>query len=149
MTDLDGLKLEAPIRAGITALADEMRRNGGGRDDPVRSVMGLLGDRWSALLLLVLATGEWRHAGLRRITAQLSAEQAISQRVLTQKLRALEREGFVARRTTADVPPKVSYSLTPLGEELIAEVRRQIGWIAERRTRIEQARQRFDNTERD
>ncbi len=130
--------------ARVAALAAEMQRNGGGRDDPVRSVMGLLGDRWSTLLLLVLATGEWRHAGLRRTTARLSAEQAISQRVLTLKLRALEREGLVARHVTADVPPKVSYTLTPLGADLHTEARRQIDWISQRRDQIAAARQRFD-----
>lgn len=133
--------------AAIAALAEEMQRNGGGRDDPVRSVMGLLGDRWSTLLLLVLATGEWRHAGLRRTTARLSAEQAISQRVLTLKLRALEREGLVARHVTTDVPPRVSYTLTPLGRDLHSEVRRQIDWISQRRTQIAAARRCFDEAE--
>jgi DNA-binding HxlR family transcriptional regulator len=136
--------LDPEKNARVAALAEEMQRNGGGRDDPVRSVMGLLGDRWSTLLLLVLATGEWRHAGLRRTTARLSAEQAISQRVLTLKLRAMEREGLVARHVSADVPPKVSYTLTPLGHDLHGEVRRQIDWISERRDQIFAARQRFD-----
>lgn len=131
--------------ARIAALAAEMQANGGGRDDPVRSVMGLLGDRWSTLLLLVLATGEWRHAGLRRTTARLSSEQAISQRVLTMKLRALEREGLVARHVTSDVPPKVSYSLTPLGADLHGLVRQQIDWIGQRRPQILAARQSFDD----
>ena len=130
--------------ARVAALAAEMQANGGGRDDPVRSVMGLLGDRWSTLLLLVLATGEWRHADLRRTTARLSAEQAISQRVLTLKLRALEREGLVARHVSADVPPKVSYTLTPLGADLHGLVRQQIDWISQRRPQIAAARQRFD-----
>ena len=106
-----------------------------------------MGDRWSALILLVLATGEWRHADLRRTTARLSAEQAISQRVLTLKLRSLEREGLVARHATSDVPPRVSYSLTPLGRELHGEVRRQIDWISQRGAVIEAARKAFDESD--
>lgn len=109
--------------------------------------MGLLGDRWSTLILLVLATGEWRHADLRRTLATLSAEQAISQRVLTLKLRTLERDGFVARFATTDIPPKVSYALTPLGRELHAEARRLIDWINRRAGSIRAARLTFDNAE--
>lgn len=92
----------AQTRTAIAALAAEMAAHGHDREDPAREVMGLLGDRWSTLILLVLATGEWRHAELRRTLAQLSAEQAISQRVLTLKLRTLERDGFVFRTISAD-----------------------------------------------
>jgi DNA-binding HxlR family transcriptional regulator len=137
--------LDPAQAARVAALAAEMQANGGGRDDPVRSVMGLLGDRWSTLLLLVLATGEWRHAGLRRTTARLSAEQAISQRVLTLKLRSLEREGLVARHVTGDVPPRVSYTLTPLGHDLHGQARGMIDWISQRRPQILAARQQFDD----
>ncbi len=137
-------EIDPAIAARVAALGEEMQRNGGERDDPVRSIMGLLGDRWSTLILLVLATGEWRHADLRRTTARLSSEQAISQRVLTLKLRSLEREGLVARHATNDVPPRVSYSLTPLGQELHAEARRLIEWIGQRGGLIEAARRTFD-----
>lgn len=135
--------IDPAVREKIAALAEEMRRNGGGRDDPVRSVMGLLGDRWSTLVLLVLETGTWRHADLRRMTARLSAEQAISQRVLTLKLRALEREGFIHRDVTTDVPPKVSYRLTPLGLDLMTQVRGLIDWINTRRAPILASRAAF------
>ncbi|MBS0482070.1 MAG: helix-turn-helix transcriptional regulator [Proteobacteria bacterium] len=128
----------------IEALAAEMAEHGTGRDAPVRSVMALLGDRWTTLILLVLATGEWRHAELKRMLASLSAEQAISQRVLTLKLRTLERDGFVTRIVTADVPPKVSYRLTPMGADLQDQARRTIEWVKSRDTMIEAARRRFD-----
>lgn len=128
----------------IAALAAEMAAHGTDREAPVRSVMGLLGDRWSTLILLVLATGEWRHADLRRMLARLSAEQAISQRVLTMKLRALERDGFVLRSISADVPPKVAYRLTALGEGLHAEARRLIDWVNGREGAIRASRREFD-----
>jgi DNA-binding HxlR family transcriptional regulator len=109
--------------------------------------MALLGDRWTTLILLVLGTGTWRHADLKRVLARLSAEQAISQRVLTLKLRTLERDGMVRRTVSADVPPRVSYALTPLGEGLLAEARRLIGWIEERSETIRVVRAGFDDSD--
>lgn len=134
---------------GIAALAAEMAAHGTDREAPVRAVMALLGDRWSTLILLVLATGEWRHAELRRVLAQLSAEQAISQRVLTLKLRVLERDGFVTRTVTADVPPRVSYCLTELGIALHGQARRMIDWVNSQGEAIAAARAEFDALQRD
>lgn len=131
-------------RQGILALTAEMAENGRGREEPVREVMALLGDRWTTLILLVLATGELRHAELKRVLTAISFEQAISQRVLTLKLRTLERDGFVSRAVTADVPPKVSYALTALGEALHAQARGTIDWVKASSATIEAARARFD-----
>ena len=128
----------------VAHLRAQMATTDYGRDDPIRATMALVGDRWSPLILLVLGNGEWRHAELRRALGQLSTEGAISQRVLTLKLRALEREGYVARHATADVPPKVTYSLTPMGQDLQAMVHGQVEWIAQRRQQIAAARARFD-----
>lgn len=141
------IRSEAEVEAMIAELRAEMATNGHGRDDPIRATMALAGDRWSPLILLVLGMGEWRHADLRRVLGSLSSEGAISQRVLTLKLRALEREGYVARHATADVPPKVTYSLTPLGKDLQALVYGQVEWIAQRRHLIAAARERFDRAD--
>lgn len=130
-------------QARIEALAAEMAAHGTDRDAPVRAVMALLGDRWTTLILLVLASGTWRHADLKRTLARLSSEQAISQRVLTLKLRELERDGFVRREASEDVPPKVSYALTALGEELHNQARGLIGWIQAQQGAIAKARQEF------
>lgn len=134
-------------RARALALGREMERNGRGRDGPIRGAMGLVGDRWSALVLLVLQTGEWRHADLRRMLGEISDEGAISQRVLTQKLRALEREGFVARSVSDDVPPKVSYRLSPLGDAFLLQVREMLDWLSDHRDQILAARESFDAAE--
>lgn len=135
---------DAAAMAQVEALDAEMAASGKGRDTPIRSTMGMLGDRWTSLILLVLATGEWRHAELRRVLARISAEQAISQRVLTLKLRTLERDGFLRRAVTADVPPKVSYGLTPLGAALNEENRRLIEWVKARAGLIEASRAAYD-----
>lgn len=142
MIDPDRFPLE--LRPGLQALAADMAAHGTRRDDPAREVMAMLGDRWTSLILQVLMIGEWRHADLKRALAQLSIEQAISQRVLTLKLRALERDGFVARHATGDVPPRVSYALTPLGIDLAHEGRRLIDWVNARSGAIHQARANFD-----
>ena len=135
------------VREGIAALAAEMAEHGTDRDAPVRAVMALLGDRWSTLILLVLATGTWRHADLRRALSRLSAEKTISQRVLTLKLRGLERDGFVSRAVSEDVPPKVSYRLTALGRHLHGEARRLIDWLTDHETEIRKARADYEASE--
>lgn len=131
-------------REEIAALAAQMAAHGTERDAPVRAVMALLGDRWTTLILLVLGTGEWRHAELKRVLAQLSAEQAISQRVLTLKLRTLERDGMVNRSVSGDVPPHVTYALTPLGAGLLDQAQGLIGWIEDRTGAIQISRRAFD-----
>ena len=110
-------------------------------------IFGLLGDRWTTLILLVLGMGTWRHAELRRVLGRLGAEEKISQRVLTLKLRTLEREGLVMRRVVDSVPPKVSYALTPLGADLRQEAERLIGWVNSRAVAIRAAREVFDRSE--
>lgn len=140
---------DAPARAGLAALAQDMADHGAERDGPVRSIFGLLGDRWSMLLLLLLAVAPFRHAELRRLLDRLSAEGGISQRMLTLKLRLLERNGLVARSVSGDVPPKVGYALTPLGIELVGEARRLLGWVQASGARIHEARATFDRMDED
>lgn len=132
----------------IRALAEEMARYGAEREAPARAVMAMLGDRWTTLILLVLDNGEMRHADLKRVVAHLSSEQAISQRVLTLKLRALERDGFVLRAVSDDVPPKVSYRLSALGEELTTQAKEMIRWINARSEAIHEARMHYDGDNR-
>jgi DNA-binding HxlR family transcriptional regulator len=130
-------------RPAIAALTAQMQVHGTDRDAPVREVMGLLGDRWTTLILLVLATGACRHAELRRVLGGLSEEKAISQRMLTLKLRALERDGFVLRHATTHVPPQVSYELSQLGAALHGQAAKLIGWIEENSPAIGAARSGF------
>lgn len=132
------------MRTAIAALDSAMARHGKGRDGPVRALSAYVGDRWSVLILLVLETGEWRHGALRRVLAEISDEGAISQRVLTLKLRGLERDGLVVRSVTADVPPKVSYRLSGPGNAFVAQIRSLIAWIEAHEDGIAEARRRFD-----
>ena len=141
---LDLAGIDPAFHAAVCALAGQMAEHGVRRDEPVRMVFGLLGDRWTTLILLVLGMGTWRHAELRRVLGRLGAEEKISQRVLTLKLRTLEREGLVVRHVTDSVPPKVSYALTPMGSDLRREAERLIGWVNSRAANFHAARATFD-----
>lgn len=144
MIDLDGL--DPALHEGLCALATSMRANGYQRHDPVREIPALLGDRWTTLILLALDIGPFRHAELLRAITRLSAgaEGKISQRILTAKLRVLERDGFVLRTATTDVPPRVSYALTDIGAGLVAQIRALQTWVFASRAAIEAARAAFD-----
>lgn len=128
----------------LHALAGQMEAGGRGREDPTRAVFGLLGDRWSMLILLTLGAGEWRHATLRRIVGTLSIEGAISQRVLTSKLRAMERDGLVHRTVSDDVPPRVEYRLSDLGLGLLDRATALLRWVSDHRDAIDASRKRAD-----
>ena len=136
--------LPAHQAQAIRGLDAEMQRNGKSKDAPVREIMALLGDKWSHLILLILDTGTLGHAQLKRAIELTSFEEAISQRVLTLKLRQLEKNGLVARSATQDTPPKVDYSLTDRGVELIGKSREIVEWISANSSDIESARLAFD-----
>ncbi|MFO0698282.1 MAG: helix-turn-helix domain-containing protein [Nitrospira sp.] len=82
------------------------------RSCPAESVVKLIGGRWKIVILWYLFEGVKRHSELHR------ALRGVTQKVLTQQLRDLERHGFVTRSIYAQVPPKVEYSLTSLGMSL-------------------------------
>ena len=90
---------------------------------PSRDMLDLIGDRWSLLLMLVIAQGHHRNGDLKRRVG------GISQKMLTQTLRALEANGLVERRDFQTVPPHVEYHLTALGASLGGAVGPLFGWI--------------------
>lgn len=103
-----------------------------------RKVLKLITDRWSVLIVFVLGRGKRRYGQLQREVG------GISQRVLTRTLRNLERDGLVSRRVYHVVPPKVEYSLTPLGETLIEVFTALCDWAEEHIDEVEEARARYD-----
>src|ERR1700689_1714574 len=99
--------------AALEALVRSMARDGVQRDQPMREVFARIGDKWSTLLLHLLRTGNYRHAVLRRLVSTVGAEGRISQRMLTLRLRTLERDGLIERRVIPTThPPGVQYLLT-------------------------------------
>jgi DNA-binding HxlR family transcriptional regulator len=108
---------------------------------PTRQVINRIGDRWSLLVLYALESGGTvRHAELRRRV------EGISQKMLTQTLRGLERDGLVRRRIYPTVPPKVEYSLTELGRSLADRIAAIRVWAYDHIESIEDSRRRFDAT---
>lgn len=105
----------------------------------VREVLTRVGDKWSVLVIVLLGDGTKRFSELRRTIG------GISQRMLTLTLRGLERDGLVVREVFPTVPPKVEYTLTPLGETLLKTLRDLADWAAENRGEIERAREIFDS----
>jgi DNA-binding HxlR family transcriptional regulator len=104
----------------------------------IREAICLLSSKWSVDLLLALGDGTRRYHEL------LDDLQPISEKVLTQTLRAMERDGLVARRVHAEVPPRVEYALTPLGATLAPPLKALGGWSVAQGKRVEEARERFD-----
>ena len=105
---------------------------------PSRQVIDRIGDRWSVLILSTLADGPQRFTGLaRRI-------QGISQKMLTQTLRTLERDGLLTRTVTASVPVTVTYELTPLGHSLQAVVAGLKVWAEAHMDEVLTARASYD-----
>lgn len=103
-----------------------------------RQVLDLLAEKWALLVIHSLADNPKRTAELRRHI------DGISEKMLVQTLRRLERHGFVARRAYAEVPPRVDYRLTPLGHRLSDLVRALDGWVEENLNEIIAAQQAFD-----
>jgi DNA-binding HxlR family transcriptional regulator len=113
------------------------------RSCPAHVIIDHLADKWAVLIIGQLANGTMRFAELRR------AVDGISQKMLTVTLRDLERDGLVSRKLYASVPPKVEYSLTPLGASLSDMAGELCHWAEANMEQILRARQNFDNrTER-
>lgn len=130
--------------ANLSALVAKMQAFGNRRGDPVRMIQSYLGDRWSSLLMHLLHGGMLRHAELRRLIKTVSAEHDISQRMLTLKLRVLERDGLISRSTTCDVPPRVEYRLTDLGETGYGHFAALVQWAERSTATVREAREAYD-----
>jgi DNA-binding HxlR family transcriptional regulator len=104
----------------------------------VRDALGLLQSKWCVDVLLALGDGQRRY---HELLGELSP---ISEKVLTQTLRAMERDGLIARRVHAEVPPRVEYTLTPLGATMATPMKVLATWSLANGKRVEEARDRFD-----
>ncbi len=108
---------------------------------PVRDVIDRVSGKWSSLLLLALGVRPHRFGELKR------AVPDISQRMLTQTLRELQRDGLISRHVFATVPPSVEYRLTDLGSSLIPPFMVLAGWANANHDAIRAARAAFDSRE--
>jgi DNA-binding HxlR family transcriptional regulator len=106
-----------------------------------RAVLSRIGDKWSVLIVMLLANGPHRFNEIKRQV------EGISQRMLTLTLRGLERDGMVNRTVTPTVPPRVDYALTELGQSLTKPVKALGGWAVDHQATIQKAQAAFDARE--
>jgi len=106
---------------------------------PSRQVLNRIGDKWSVMLLSSLAEQPLRFSELKRMC------DGISQKMLTQTLRNLERDGLIHRRELSQKPLRVEYALSPLGTELLTLLNPLIQWVHGHCVQILQSHNSYDN----
>ena len=109
---------------------------------PVRHVLKGIADKWTILILAGLKADRQRFSQLKRLVPD------ISQRMLTETLRKLERDGYVTREVTPSIPPRVDYELTDLGKSLVTQLAPLAQWADEHRDAVGLARKAYDKANR-
>jgi DNA-binding HxlR family transcriptional regulator len=107
-------------------------------DCEVRQILDRIADKWSLLVIALLAERTMRFNELRREI------DGISQRMLSVTLRHLERDGLVCRTIYPEVPPRVEYCLSPLGHTLLGTIQSLVRWTESHQQEIVRARAEFD-----
>jgi DNA-binding HxlR family transcriptional regulator len=105
---------------------------------PSRKLLDRISDKWVTLILVALDNGPKRYSDLSRRIA------GVSEKMLTQTLRSLERDGLISRAVTASVPVRVDYALTPLGSSLLPIVRAIKAWAEANLPEVEAHRAAYD-----
>jgi DNA-binding HxlR family transcriptional regulator len=108
---------------------------------PLQELLTRLGDKWSLLIIHALARAPQNRARFSELRRGISG---ISQRMLTATLRNLERDGILTREVYPVIPPRVEYTLTPLGKELLHPVQALVGWVEGHWAQIQKSRTAFD-----
>ncbi|RNL60579.1 transcriptional regulator [Nocardioides marmoriginsengisoli] len=108
------------------------------KDCASRVVLDRIGDRWTVLVVGALADGRLRFSELR------TRIEGITPKVMTQTLRALERDGVLTRTVYAEVPPRVEYELTDLGRDLLVPIDAIRHWAEQHASRIVANREVYD-----
>lgn len=105
---------------------------------PSRQLLDRIGDKWVVLVVCALRDGPQRYSELRRRLA------GVSEKMLTQTLRSLERDGLLDRAVTAGVPPRVDYTLTDLGRSLLTPIEVLKSWAETNMECVHAAREAYD-----
>jgi DNA-binding HxlR family transcriptional regulator len=103
---------------------------------PSRQLFDMIGNKWVGLIIAALHDGPLRHSQLRTTIA------GVSQKMLTQALRELERDGLATRTVTASVPARVDYELTALGQDLWTVIQPLKNWAEQNMATIQAHRER-------
>ncbi|MBX9760040.1 MAG: helix-turn-helix transcriptional regulator [Beijerinckiaceae bacterium] len=105
---------------------------------PIRQILAKVMGKWQSLILLSLEDGPQRFSSVKRLIGD------ITQRVLTENLRDLERDGYITRDVRPGPPVEVHYQLTALGEDLVVRFKLLVSWAADHYDRITANRQAYD-----
>ncbi|MGZ0151772.1 winged helix-turn-helix transcriptional regulator [Kribbella sp. WER1] len=105
---------------------------------PARQLLDRISDKWVTLILTALADGPQRYSDLSRRIA------GVSQKMLTQTLRSLERDGLLTRSVTPSVPVRVDYELTSLGRSLMPLIAAIKSWAESHMPEVDAARTTYD-----
>jgi DNA-binding HxlR family transcriptional regulator len=122
------------MTASARRARDKVEYNAMNANCPTRQLVDVLSDKWVCLVFCALERGSARHSEIAR---QISG---VSQKMLTQTLRKLERDGLVTRTLYPQVPPRVEYEITALGRDLLNQVLPLWRWIVEHLPAFEAAR---------
>ncbi|MEU1847818.1 helix-turn-helix domain-containing protein [Streptomyces sp. NPDC019990] len=112
---------------------------------PYRLVLEHVTSRWGVIVLIELLDHPYRFSELRRAIGRWGG-RGVSEKMLTQTLQTLERDGLVHRDAKPVIPPRVDYSLTGLGREAAEQVRALSQWTRDRMEDVEKARRAYDET---
>jgi DNA-binding HxlR family transcriptional regulator len=109
-------------------------------DALTREMVSCISDKWSLWTMSVIA----EHRKPMRFSRIMEQVEGISQKSLTKTLRSLERDGLITREVFAEVPPRVEYTITPIGAEMLDNVAPLWLWVATRVQRFQQSRNTYD-----
>lgn len=112
------------------------------RNCPTRTLLDRIADRWAVLVVGALDDGPLRYSEL------VQRVDGVSQKMLTQTLRGLERDGLLTRTMYPEIPPRVEYELTAAGKTLLPSVRGLAEWTKTHMSTVLSARERYDAVSR-
>lgn len=123
---------------GLNLSGDARRGDIYARNCPTRMLLDRIADKWTVLLLTTLNTGPLRFNALKRRV------EGVSQKMLSQTLRQMERDGLVTRTVEIQVSVSVTYAVTPLGRTLVEALQPMVDWAQSRMPLVEAAQTAFD-----
>lgn len=130
--------LISPSHPSVTADPGSLRGNVYAAQCPTRLLLDRIADKWTVLLLGTLAGGPMRFNALKR------AIEGVSQKMLSQTLRQMERDGLVSRTVEATVPVSVTYEITQLGLTLVEALQSVVDWAETRMQQVSAAQEEYD-----
>jgi DNA-binding HxlR family transcriptional regulator len=105
---------------------------------PIRNVLDRFGDKWSILVILILG----QHEKPMRFTELMNGIGNVSQKMLTVTLRTLESDGLLLRKHYPEIPPRVEYELTEMGQSLMPHINGMVSWADKHFDAIMKARKK-------